>query len=161
LRRLQKKTNKETRNYSAERHDNHVFSKNVGIDGTSLWAAATSGPEALCVQLLACILARIWSPPQAISIWAEILDVRKAELHRQGMDIADVAALNSTVTREQLAELDASTRSWLQTADALKATELIQLRLIIGNIDAPVNNTPAHTTVLWRRGRRLCKSQTT
>ena len=58
------------------------------------------------------------------------------------MDIADVAALNSTVTREQLAELDASTRSWLQTADALKATELIQLRLIIGNIDAPVNNTP-------------------
>lgn len=137
-----KKMRNDKRNYSAENCDNHIFSKNVGIDGTSLWAAATSGPEALCVQLLACILARIWSPPEAISIWAEILDVRKAELHQEGMDIADITALNSTVTREQLAELDASTRSWLQTADALKATELIQLRLIIGNIDAPVNNTP-------------------
>lgn len=137
-----KKMRKDTRNYSTESHDNHIFSKNVGIDGTSLWAAATSGPEALCVQLLACILARIFSPPESISIWAEILDVRKAELHQEGMDIADIAALNSTVTREQLAELDASTRSWLQTADALKATELIQLRLIIGNIGVSVNNTP-------------------
>ncbi|KAL1858105.1 hypothetical protein Daus18300_010106 [Diaporthe australafricana] len=137
-----KKMKKATGDYSAESYDNHIFSKNVGIDGTSLWAAATSGPEALCVQLLACILARIWSAPQAISIWAEILNARKDELHQEGMDIADIAALNSTVTREQLAELDASTRAWLQTADTLKATERIQLRLIIGNIDAPVNNTP-------------------
>lgn len=133
---------KSTTEHSTEGHENHVFSKNVGIDGTSLWAAATSGPEALCVQLLACILARVWSAPQAISIWAEILDARKAELHQEGMDIADIAALNATVTREQLAELDASTRSWLQTADAFKSTELIQLRLIIGNINTPVNHNP-------------------
>lgn len=139
-----KKMNKTTSSYSAESHENHIFSNNVGIDGTSLWAAATSGPEALCVQLLACILARIWSAPQAISIWAEILDVRKAELHQEGMqvDMPDIAALNFTVTREQVAELDASTRSWLQTADILKATERTQLCLIIGDIVAPVNNTP-------------------
>ncbi|KAJ0109343.1 hypothetical protein J7T55_000268 [Diaporthe amygdali] len=137
-----KNRKKDTREYSAENYENHVFSKNVGIDGTSLWAAATSGPEALCVQLLACLLARLWSPPEAVSIWAEVLNARKAELHQEGMEIADITALNSTVTREQLAELDASTRSWLQTADAIKAAELIQFRLIIGNIDIPVNNTP-------------------
>jgi hypothetical protein len=48
---------------------NHgVFANKIGIDGTTIEAAATSGSEALGVQLLACMLTRIWSAPEAVSI---------------------------------------------------------------------------------------------
>lgn len=44
------------------------FGDYVGADGTSIWAAATSGPDALAVHLLACLLARVWSGPEATAI---------------------------------------------------------------------------------------------
>lgn len=42
------------------------FADLIGADGTSIWAAATSGKGALEVDLLACILARTW--PVAIDM---------------------------------------------------------------------------------------------
>ena len=43
------------------------FADHVGADGTTIWAAATSGKGAIAVHLLACLLARIWKAPEAIS----------------------------------------------------------------------------------------------
>jgi hypothetical protein len=36
-----------------------LFADHIGIDGTSIWAAATSGSGTIAVHLLACMLARI------------------------------------------------------------------------------------------------------
>ena len=49
------------------------FQKYVGVDGTSIWAAATSSSCAVVVHLLACMLARLWAPSQFISIWEELI----------------------------------------------------------------------------------------
>ena len=45
-----------------------VFANQIGADGTSIWAAATSSHSAIKLHLLACMLARIWEGPEAISI---------------------------------------------------------------------------------------------
>ncbi|KAK0622349.1 hypothetical protein B0T14DRAFT_563808 [Immersiella caudata] len=118
-----------------------VLGNKLGIDGTSIWAAATSGTEALCVQLLACILARFWPSQEAISIWAEIVESRKHELSGNNGDFeySELAAMNTTLSREQLAEWDSSARAWLRTADKSKLKEQTQLRLIIDNLDATVS----------------------
>lgn len=52
----------------------------VGIDGTSVWAAATSGKGALEAHLLACILARAWPVWEAVNIWMEVIATRQALL---------------------------------------------------------------------------------
>ncbi|KAF2108460.1 hypothetical protein BDV96DRAFT_605528 [Lophiotrema nucula] len=133
-----------------------IFSKQSGFDGTVIWAAATSGNEALAVQLLACMLARIWSGPEAVSIWSEIVEARKGELQQQGQDSFDfpaVAAMQANITREQLAEWDASSRSWLKTADTLKAREQTQLHLMINNLDVAVNEKPnTYERTRYQRG---------
>lgn len=129
---------------NAEDARNHtLFAEKIGIDGTAIWAAATSGNDALCVQLLACMLARFWSPQEAISIWAEILDLRKQELSSKARDydFPELAAMEANVTREQLAEWDASARAWLRAADVSKNKQQTQLRLIINNVNVAVNNT--------------------
>ncbi|KAH8167117.1 hypothetical protein CIB48_g1102 [Xylaria polymorpha] len=46
-----------------------VFREWTGPDATNIWAAATSGTGAIAVHLLACMLARIWSPSEAEAIW--------------------------------------------------------------------------------------------
>jgi len=57
-----------------------IFSEHAGVDATNIWAAATSGPEAIAVHLLACLLARIWTGPEAASIWVDLVSQRKVEL---------------------------------------------------------------------------------
>ena len=52
----------------------------VGADGTSIWAAATSGPAAVAVHLLASLLAHMWSGSEATSIWGELVAARKTLL---------------------------------------------------------------------------------
>ncbi|KAK4443749.1 hypothetical protein QBC34DRAFT_498795 [Podospora aff. communis PSN243] len=104
-----------------------VLGNKLGIDGTSIWAAATSGTEALC---------------EAISIWAEIVESRKQELSdkKNGeFEYSELAAINTTLSRDQLAEWDSSARAWLRTADKCKLKEQTQLRLIIDNLDATVS----------------------
>ena len=92
------------------------FSGHVGVDATSIWAAATSGRGALHVHLLACLLARVWSGPEAISIWSELVATRSALLKERvrksdEFSVATVTASQIEVSREKLAEWDASARS--------------------------------------------------
>lgn len=121
-----------------------VFSSRVGSDATSIWAAATSGPAAIAVHLLACLLARMWDGPEATAIWAEIVQKRK-DLARLQMDegniieMATLAAARQDITRAQLAEWDASARSWLRTADTVKNRQQKQLMLIVDNVKSSVN----------------------
>lgn len=91
------------------------FAEHIGADGTSIWAAATSGRGAMAVHLLACLLARMWPGPKAISIWSEIIDARKSllqsRLDEQGFHIGTATACQVHVGRVKLAEWDASARS--------------------------------------------------
>ena len=87
----------------------------VGADGTSIWAAATSGLGAVAVHLLACLLARMWSGPEATSIWSELVAARKAllqkRLEEQGLPIGMVTASQIEIERHKLTEWDMSARS--------------------------------------------------
>lgn len=47
-----------------------AFADYVGADGTTIWAAATSGKNYVTMHLLACMLARIWTMQEAIAIWS-------------------------------------------------------------------------------------------
>jgi hypothetical protein len=93
-----------------------LFADHVGADGTSIWASATSGSEAVTMHLLACMLARIWKREEAIAIWTEFVQQRK--LHLQSgitecdgpLKISDLAASHIVLTRTELDEWDASAR---------------------------------------------------
>lgn len=128
-------------NQTASKSDG-IFADHVGIDGTSIWAAATSGEEAMAVHLLACMLARVWSPAEATSIWAQIVEERKRELRTTGdpLHLSALAAMEVTITSEQLADWDASARAWLATADREMQKQQKQLMLILGNVNLPVNS---------------------
>ncbi|KAF4460395.1 hypothetical protein FALBO_12825 [Fusarium albosuccineum] len=141
----------------------NVFSRKMGIDGTSIWAAATSSTEALCAQLLACMLARFWAADEATSIWAEILEARRVELlGREGeFDFPELAAMQATISRDQLTEWDASARAWLRTADEVHRKSQSQLRLIIENLDVEVNqkrNTYESVMEAWLGSMKVVDS---
>lgn len=124
-----------------------IFAKQVGIDGASIWAGATSGVNAIRVHLLACMLARIWTGPEAISIWVELLKSRRDRIQAQvanmdSVDIGSILAAKQDISRDQLGEWDASARTWLRIADTAKRLQQKQLLLIIGNIEAFVNSKP-------------------
>ncbi|KAK7420394.1 hypothetical protein QQX98_002817 [Neonectria punicea] len=124
-----------------------LFSDCGGLDGTNIWAAATSGRGAFAVHFLACLLARIWKSPEAISIWVQIVEQRKQESVQNYNEANDagISSLNASqqlFTRHELAAWDSSARSWLQTADATKRLQHTQLTLIINNLRMPVNSNP-------------------
>jgi len=132
-------------NPRASRSDG-LFANLVGIDGTNIWAAATSGPGAIAVHLLACMLARMWSVSEAISIWVELVAERKKELEAV-KDISpeyhqSQAASRISLSREQLAEWDASARAWLRAADEAMQSKQKQLTIILNNVEVPVNKKP-------------------
>lgn len=121
-----------------------IFSSQAGPDATNIWAAATSGRGAIAVQLLACMLARIWDEAQAISLWVELVEGRIKEVKESTIDGNNVAALmaaQQTFSRDQLAAWDSSARSWIKTADAERKVQQTQLMLIISNIQLPVNSS--------------------
>ena len=123
------------------------FASAVGADITTLWAAATSGNAAIACHPLACMLARIWEPPEATSVWDEIVLSRKEEVKQKLSDEGEVEqellmAASQTFLRSDLAEWDASARAWLRSADTVMALQQTQLRLIIDNLDLPVNTKP-------------------
>jgi hypothetical protein len=125
---------------------NSIFAAHSGVDGTSIWAAATSSSTALQLQLLACMLARVWSGPEATSVWVELIKERKTEIaalfeEEESIHFSTLkAATQLEMPRSQLADWDASARSWLRTADTVKSREQKQLMLIIDNINLPVND---------------------
>ena len=136
-----------------------VFASQVGADGTTVWAAATSGHGAIAVHLLACLLARIWSGPEASALWTEIVEQRRQELtaafeNNEAVDFPTLSAARQEFGRRQLAEWDASARGWLRAADVAKTPEMKQLMLIVKNIDACVDhgsNVYEGVMRVWRK----------
>ncbi|KAI1740085.1 hypothetical protein F4680DRAFT_419635 [Xylaria scruposa] len=129
---------------NSEMSEYGIFAKQAGFDGTSIWAAATSGKGAIAIHLLACMLARIWSAPEAISIWVELVERRKQQVaaHFQDQNVSDlatIAAARQDISRQQLSTWDASARSWLRTADKFKELQQTQLMIILKNIRIQVN----------------------
>jgi hypothetical protein len=121
-----------------------VFGEYIGVDGTSIWAAATSSKSALHVHLLASLLARMWTAQEAIAIWVELVSERKKDIARkvdkgEPVEFSLAAAVGQDITRPQLAEWDSSARAWLRTADDVFCLKQKQLELIIKNIELPVS----------------------
>ncbi|KAH8704469.1 hypothetical protein GQ44DRAFT_819774 [Phaeosphaeriaceae sp. PMI808] len=119
---------------------NTLFGDFTGIDGTSIWAAATSSKAALHVHLLACLLARMWTAPEAISIWVELVSERRKDIACK-VDKGEpvkfslaAAAAGAEISRSQLALWDTSARSWLRTADDVFKRNQKQLELIIKGV---------------------------
>lgn len=93
-----------------------IFAEHMGADGATIWASATSGKETVTMHLLACMLARIWSREEAVSIWSELVEYRKVFLQRTiedyetGFRVSDLAASRIEISRAQLDAWDASAR---------------------------------------------------
>ncbi len=91
------------------------------------------------------MLARPWGPQEATSIWVELVSERKKEVAASLDSAAGLpyssyaAAAQPEILRSQLAEWDASARSWLQYADRVKYRQQKQLLLIIDNLGLQVN----------------------
>jgi hypothetical protein len=140
-----------------------MFADRAGADGTSIWAAATSGQHAIAMHLLACMLGRIWKPAEATSLWVELVERRKQEIFKAynastATGIPSIMAAQQLFNRQQLSAWDASARSWLQTADRVKRLAQTQLMLIINNIRLPVNSSkePYESVVLaWTSGMNM------
>ena len=119
------------------------FAEHTGVDGTNIWAAATSGQGAVAMHLLACMLSRIWKASEAVGIWEEILQERKRELSTydegEAIPVRNLDTGLISLSREQLAEWDASARAWLRSADQAKRLNHTQLSLILDNLNIPVN----------------------
>ena len=125
---------------------NGAFDEFIGPDGTSIWAAATSGFASIAVHLLACMLARVWPADEAVCIWNELVAARKRELRPaenvDSISINSAAILQLELTDAQLSAWDASARAWLRAADNAPTIKDKQARLAkaIGRIhDVPVN----------------------
>ncbi|KAF5980432.1 hypothetical protein FCOIX_4816 [Fusarium coicis] len=139
-----KATQKESQEYTKS-----IFASYVGVDATSIWAAATSSTTAIHVHLLACMLAELWDASEATSIWAELVEERRKDIaHRleQGealhFGVASAAA-QQEITRDQLASWDASARAWIQTRKSVMSKNDAQLRLILKNVYFAINPSEA------------------
>ncbi|KAL2064516.1 hypothetical protein VTL71DRAFT_3653 [Oculimacula yallundae] len=126
-----------------------IFASHAGVDTASIWAAATSGTSAISAHLLGCMLARMFTGPEAISVWVEIVQRQKESisarygdrLYAQEYQSDCIAALQE-ISRAELSNWDASARAWLQSADEAKALQQKQTMLILDNASIPVNNEP-------------------
>ncbi|KAI0816715.1 hypothetical protein GGR55DRAFT_674908 [Xylaria sp. FL0064] len=125
--------------------ENWIRMEYGGIDATSIWAAATSSKAALPVHLLACIIARMWLPAEATSLWSEVIAERKREI-LAGIEQGDLfhpgifTAVQQEITREQLAKWDSSTRAWLQSADSVRQKQYKQFLLIAQNVNVAIRD---------------------
>ncbi|KAL1963449.1 hypothetical protein VTN77DRAFT_8350 [Rasamsonia byssochlamydoides] len=72
--------------------------------------------------------------PYATAIWAEIVEMREEEINRDFSEtntghMPTLVAAGQELSREQLAEWDASARAWLRAADEAKSEQVTRLRL--------------------------------
>lgn len=122
------------------------FGTHLGIDSTTIWATATSGKSVLRIHLLACMLARIWSPQEATSIWVDLVGQRQRIIKKQAQsaEISDnymaQAAAAHEIDRSTLGRWDASARAWLQVADQKRKKQQIQAQLIVNNLSIAVKS---------------------
>lgn len=108
------------------------------------------------------MLARMWSGPEATSVWVELVEGRKQEIdttYDPGdlMNYQVLAAARQDLTRPQLADWDASARAWLQTADEAKIREQKQLMLVLNNVKLPVD----HNSSVYQSVTRAWKTAMT
>lgn len=108
------------------------------------------------------MLARMWSGPEATSVWVELVKGRKQEIettYDRGdlMNYQVLAAARQDLTRPQLADWDASARAWLQTADEAKMREQKQLMLVLNNVKLPVD----HNSSVYQSVTRVWKTAMT
>ena len=138
----------------------------VGVDCTSIWAAATSGPASISVLLLACMLSRAWDAKMATSIWCELVEERRGQIQDQvnKNDIIhphSIAAAKQNLGRSELAAWDASARSWLRRADMFMAFNHTQFRLVVDNLAIPYSSTGStyeKVTASWTRSMDVVES---
>ena len=120
------------------------FEQFVGADGASIWAAATSGPAALSVNLLACMLARQFDDSKiCVAILVELVAERQREILEQTknnhiVSMPSMMAAQQDITREELAAFDASARSWLSSADEAKISCQKKLMLMLRNVNTTI-----------------------
>ncbi|KAF7537154.1 hypothetical protein G7054_g4005 [Neopestalotiopsis clavispora] len=121
------------------------FKDHIGVDARSLWAAATSGPSAICMHLLGCMLAKAWSPAQATGLWFELIQERKKELKAMssgGHVYREVVeAAQQELERSELAQWDSCMRAWIRRAEQTQLSRHHQFNLIAGNIELPWTKT--------------------
>ncbi len=155
----------ETAQHSKTAHgpETGIFSAQSGVDGTSIWAAATSSATALKVQLLACLLARAWPADEATSVWVEMVKERREEIKAQfetegALPYSTMAAATQTdISRTQLAEWDASVRAWLRTADRINDKNQAQLMQLIDKLNITIDlDMAVYTSVMavWKSALR-------
>ena len=70
------------------------------------------------------MLARIWDPPEAISIWMEIIAICKEEVKKKISNEGEVehellVAVVQAFPRTNIADWDAGVGTWLRVADTL------------------------------------------
>ncbi|KXX82410.1 hypothetical protein MMYC01_201361 [Madurella mycetomatis] len=126
----------------------HLLSDIFGTDSASLWAAATSGENAIAVHLLACLIARMFDSIRAVSIWVELVEERKRRIRTEIANepdklkamTMDLAAKQDISIRE-LGMWDNSCRSWIQTADTIKIQEHKRALASTDHAGMPVNMT--------------------
>lgn len=125
---------------------NQIFADQIGADTTSIWAAATSGEAAVAVHLLACMLARVFSSPNAVLVWVEIIEGREVQIAEKqktaqfpsGHDAAMIAS-RQDFTRDELVEWDNSARSWIQCGDLVKEKEHSNMLNVLDTANLVVN----------------------
>ena len=142
-----------------------IFADQVGVDGATIWAAATSGKNALRMHLLACMLARLWTAQEATAIWVELVAERqlilRKEMEEEGGHITNLAQAAALIPIDelQLGEWDASARAWLQTADEAYKLKQTQLMLIVNNLSLSVDveNQSLYSSVIevWGNAMRI------
>lgn len=120
-----------TQTLATPRDVDGFFGTHLGIDSTTIWASVTSGKSVLRIHLLACMLARIWSPQEATAIWAELVIQRQKVIKKQAQSakisdnyLAQLAAAHE-IDRSSLGSWDTSARSWLQVADQARRKEQV------------------------------------
>ncbi|PQE17678.1 hypothetical protein CJF31_00005357 [Rutstroemia sp. NJR-2017a BVV2] len=142
-----------------------AFHEHLGVDGTTIWAAATSGKSAIGMNLLACMLAELWDADEATSIWVELVAARRQEI-RSNCDgtepshFAPLAAAAEDISRVELREWDASARAWREVARAARVRQNKQLELVVHNVPVPVDReTKAYQSVMraWKTAMTLAE----
>lgn len=121
------------------------FKDHIGVDARSLWAAATSGPSAISMHLLGCMLAKAWNPSEATGLWFELIRERKKELKARSSGVhvyREVKeAAQQEIERSELAQWDSCMRAWIRRAEQTKRSQHCQFNLIADNIKLPWTTT--------------------
>lgn len=142
-----------------DRESQGIFARYCGTDSSSLWAAATSGTNAIAIHLLACMLAEAFTGSQSVALWWQLIEMRKAEIGATTKDatsiedLAKLLACKQEFSRDELASWDNSARSWVQTANKKTKEQRSKALLYTDKTGLAVNKNsdPYHSVMIaWK-----------